>query len=121
MLPLVRLGASRTLPVRPGDLTIAMDVDVAFDGATANHISLGGTALHPRLGAELLVAERVALRGGFNRIQHVKGEGLDLTPSLGAGFRFGRAAIDYGFGDFAGLVADLGYSHRISAQYRFRQ
>jgi hypothetical protein len=121
VLPVMRLGASRTLTVRPGDLTVAMDMDVAFDGATANHISLGGAALHPRLGAELVIAQRLAFRGGFNRIQHVKGEGLDLTPSLGAGFRFGRAAIDYGFGDFAGLVSDLGYSHRISAQYRFRQ
>ncbi|MDE2995392.1 MAG: hypothetical protein OXT73_01430, partial [Bacteroidota bacterium] len=105
----------------PGTLRLALDTDVAFVGATTNHISIGGTALHPRLGAEMVIADRLAFRAGFNRIQHVKGEGLDLTPSLGTGFRWGRAAIDYGFGDFAGLVADLGYSHRISAQYRFKQ
>ena len=119
VLPVIRLGGSRAFAVRPGTLYLALDTDVSFDGATTNNISLGGAALHPRLGAELLIAERVAFRAGFNRIQHVKGEGLDLTPSLGTGFRWGRAAIDYGFGDFAGLVADLGYSHRISAQYRF--
>lgn len=119
VLPVVRLGASRLLEVRPGTLRLAMDTDLAFDGATANHFSVGGMAIHPRLGAELIVAEKIAFRAGFNRIQHVKNEGLDLTPSLGTGFRWGRAAIDYGFGDFAGLVSDLGYSHRISAQYRF--
>lgn len=121
VLPVIRLGASRMIPVRPGTLRLALDTDVAFDGATTNHISIGGAALHPRLGAEMVIADRLAFRAGFNRIQHVKGEGLDLTPSLGTGFRWGRASLDYGFGDFAGLVADLGYSHRISAQYRFKQ
>jgi len=119
VLPVVRMGASRLFDVRPGTLRLALDTDFAFDGATANHLSIGGMALHPRLGAELVVADRVAFRAGFNRIQNVKDEGLDLTPSLGTGFRWGPAAIDYGFGDFAGLVSDLGYSHRISAQYRF--
>lgn len=119
VLPVLRLGASRLFYVRPGTLRLAMDTDVAFDGASANSISAGDVTFHPRLGAELVVAERIAFRAGFNRIQHVSGEGLDLTPSLGTGFRWGRAAVDYGFGDFAGLVSDLGYSHRISAQYRF--
>lgn len=119
VLPVVRLGASRLMDVRPGTLRLAFDTDLSFDGAAANNISLGSMAVHPRIGAELIVAERLAFRAGFNRIQHVEGEGLDLTPSLGTGFRWGRAALDYGFGDFAGLVSDLGYSHRISAQYRF--
>jgi len=119
VLPVVRLGASRLMDVRPGTLRLALDTDLSFDGAAANNISVGSMAVHPRLGAELIVAEQLAFRAGFNRIQLVEGEGLDLTPSLGTGFRWGRAALDYGFGDFAGLVSDLGYSHRISAQYRF--
>jgi len=119
VLPVVRMGASRLFDVRPGTLRLAVDTDLAFDGASANSFSMGSMTMHPRLGVELVVAERIAFRAGFNRIQHVKNEGLDLTPSLGTGFRWGRAAVDYGFGDFAGLVSDLGYSHRISAQYRF--
>lgn len=119
VLPVLRMGASRMLNIRPGTLRLAMDTDIAFDGTSANHFSAGAMSFHPRLGAELVVAQRIAFRAGFNRIQKVEGEGLDLTPSLGTGFRWGRAAIDYGFGDFAGLVSDLGYSHRISAQYRF--
>jgi len=119
VLPVLRLGASRLMDVRPGLLRLAMDMDLSFDGATSYTLSLGSMAMHPRLGAELVVADRVAFRAGFNRIQFVDGEGIDLTPSVGTGFRWGRAALDYGFGDFAGLVSDLGYSHRISAQYRF--
>ncbi len=121
VLPVVRLGASRLTDVGPGRLRLALDTDLSFDGPSANSISLGSMALHPRLGAEYIIAQRLAFRAGFNRIQHVDGEGLDLTPSLGTGFRWGRAAVDYGFGDFAGLVSDLGYSHRISAQYRFSE
>jgi hypothetical protein len=71
------------------------------------------------MGAEYSYADVVAFRAGFNRIQSVDGVGLDLTPSIGAGIRLGQAALDYGFGDFAGLVSDLGYSHRISVQYTF--
>ncbi len=121
VLPVVRMGASRLFDVRPGTIRVSMDMDVAFDGASANQISAGSMNLHPRLGAELVVSDLVSFRAGFNRIQVVDGEGLDITPSLGTGFRWGRAAVDYGFGDFAGLVSDLGYSHRISAHYRFSE
>ena len=34
--------------------------------------------------------------------------GLDIVPSVGAWIRLGPLSIDYGFGDFGGLVSDLG-------------
>ena len=36
---------------------------------------------------------------------------------MGAGVSLSSIAVDYGFGDFGGLVAELGYSHRISVQF----
>lgn len=119
VLPVLRLGASRAWESQRNRVLLALDMDVAFDGQQANSFSAGDASFHPRLGAEYSFADVVAFRAGFNRIQSVKGEGLDFTPSMGAGLKWGRAALDYGFGDFAGLVSDLGYSHRISVQYRF--
>ena len=41
--------------------------------------------------------------------------GINVTPNVGAGLRLNQFSIDYGFGDFAGITSDLGYSHRIAA------
>jgi len=119
VLPVFRFGASRAWTSKRNRILVALDVDVVFDGQQANNLSAGDTSFHPRLGAEYSFADMVAFRAGFNRIQSLEGEGIDMTPSMGAGLKWGRAALDYGFGDFAGLVSDLGYSHRISIQYRF--
>jgi len=121
VLPVLRLGVARAIPLQFGGLLIGFDSDLAFDNYSSNAFSLGSTSIHPRLGAEMHYKNMVFIRGGFNRIQHVKDEGLDLTPSIGAGFMLGSASIDYGFGDFAGLVSDLGYSHRISVKYGFKR
>jgi hypothetical protein len=121
VLPVLRLGVARSFPLQFGGLLVGLDSDLAFDNYTSNALSIGSTSIHPRLGAELNYQQMVFLRAGFNRIQQVKGEGLDLTPSVGAGFMLGTASIDYGFGDFAGLVSDLGYSHRISVKYGFKR
>ena len=119
VLPVLRLGGAHYANLSFGGLLVALDADFAFDNYSVNAISVGSTSIHPRVGAELNYHQIVFLRGGFNRIQTVKGEGLDLTPSVGAGFMLGSAAVDYGFGDFAGLVSDLGYSHRVSVKYGF--
>lgn len=119
VLPVLRFGVAKWFEYSKGRLLLSMDTDVAFDGQSANSFGAGDVSIHPRMGVEYSYADVVAFRAGFNRIQSVNGVGLDLTPSIGAGFRLGQAALDYGFGDFAGLVSDLGYSHRISVQYAF--
>ena len=121
VLPVVRLGAGRTSPILSGVLTLAADLDLAFDGQVANTIDLAGTSLHPRLGAEYRHQDVVSLRAGLARIRQVRGEGLDLTPTVGAGVAYRGFTIDYGFGDFAGLVSELGYSHRVSLSYRLEK
>lgn len=117
VLPVLRLGSARIIPVGPGTVTVSADVDVAFDGQQANAFSAGEVSFHPRLGTEYAWRDLIALRMGLSRIQYVDGDGLDLTPTLGAGLRLERIRMDYGFGDFAGLVSDLGFSHRISVNF----
>lgn len=118
VLPVIRLGAARVAPVGQGELRVETDLDVAFDGQQANAFSAGEASFHPRVGAEYAFRDVVSVRAGLSRIQDTDVEGLDLTPTLGAGVHIDRIHLDYGFGDFAGLVSDLGYSHRISLNFR---
>jgi hypothetical protein len=114
VLPVVRSGVAWEIPMTTGRIVLAGDADLAFDGQSANAISLGGVSIHPRFGAEYTYRGTVAIRGGLSRIRVTDADGLDLTPTVGAGVRVRQFDVDYGFGDFAGLVSDLGYSHRIS-------
>jgi len=119
VLPVIRLGAARVAPIGQGVLRVEADLDLAFDGQQANAFSAGETSFHPRAGAEYAFRDLVSVRAGLSRIQDTDAEGLDITPTLGAGVHIDRIRLDYGFGDFAGLVSDLGYSHRISLNFRF--
>ncbi|MBO6576360.1 MAG: PorV/PorQ family protein [Rhodothermales bacterium] len=119
VLPVARFGVAHTAPAASGTLTFAADLDLAFDGQDANAIDVAGVSLHPRLGAEYAYEGVAFLRAGLARIRQVQGEGLDMSPTVGAGFAFRGIAVDYGFGDFAGLTSALGFSHRVSLSYRF--
>ena len=63
----------------------------------------------------------VAIRAGLSNITNSERFGWSATPTVGAGLRLKQLTVDYGFGDFAGLASDLGYSHRISARLTFWQ
>ena len=117
VLPVLRLGSGYTMGAEPGRLTLAADMDLVFDGTSAQAIDLGdgAVALYPRFGAEYAWRNIVAVRAGISRLLSTESDGLDLSPTVGTGLKIGRFAIDYSFGDFAGLVSALGYSHRISA------
>ena len=122
VLPVVRLGSGLVLPAGSKNaVTLALDLDVAFDGQQANAFNLGELSFHPRLGAEFSFRNLVALRAGINRIALTDNYGLDVVPSVGAGIRLKSLSIDYGFGDFGGLVRDLGYSHRISVHFTWNR
>ncbi len=122
VLPVLRLGSGMIIPVGAGSaVNIGLDLDIAFDGQQADAFNLGELSFHPRAGAEFSFRNVVALRAGINRISQTKSYGLDIVPSAGAGIRLGPLSIDYGFGDFGGLVSDLGYSHRISAHFTWKR
>ena len=121
VLPVVRLGAGYTVPFSQSMLLLAVDMDVAFDGQQAFVLNTGDISYHPRVGVEYVFKEVVALRGGISRLLVSDDLGVDLTPNVGVGLRLNQITIDYGFGDFAGVSSDLGFSHRISARLVLQQ
>jgi hypothetical protein len=76
---------------------------------------------HPRIGAELSIANAVALRAGIGDVAYNDDIGLQLTPSVGAGLAVKEFDVDYAFGDFTGMASDLGYSHRLSLKITMEQ
>ena len=121
VLPVLRLGSGVVFPVGLlNTLTVGLDMDVAFDGQQANAFSAGVLSIHPRAGVEFNFQQILAVRAGINRLAQGS-SGLDIVPSVGAGFRLGSISVDYGFGDFGGLVSELGYSHRISVHYKLQR
>ncbi len=118
VLPVLRLGSGYAVPVRALDLVFGADVDVAFDGYQTYAISLGDLSFHPRIGAEVSYLDRLAVRIGANQLVYEEGVGYRITPTVGAGLSLRRLVVDYSFGDFAGMAADLGYSHRISVRVK---
>ena len=123
VLPVARLGSGVILPLgQNNSFTLGLDVDMAFDGQQANVFNSGDVSFHPRVGGELNIQNVVYLRGGINRVLNSDAYGLDVTPSVGAGLRLNQVAVDYGFGDFAGLSSEIdGYTHRISVQLTLEQ
>ncbi len=117
VLPVVRLGTGYRLVGSESVTTFAVDADLAFDGTSANALDVadGAVAIYPRAGLEHAWRDLIALRAGISRLLVTRSDGLDLSPTVGAGLRVGRFRVDYSFGDFAGLSSELGYSHRISA------
>ena len=117
--PLARLGASTEMALGASfALTAAADVDLGFDGQRANVIDVAGVSLRPRAGAEVLYRNRLALRAGISDVTTNADFGTQITPTVGAGLKLGALDVDYSFGDFGGLSAELGYSHRVSVGYR---
>ena len=122
VLPVVRLGAGYTMPLQQESaLMFAVDMDIAFDGQQAFVLNTGDISYHPRVGVEYLFKNVVALRGGISRVLVSDDFGLDVTPTVGAGLRLNQISVDYGFGDFAGISSDLGFSHRIAARLVLQQ
>ena len=122
VLPVARLGAATVFPLSEDvGLTAAADVDLAFDGQSANVIDVGDGAVsfRPRLGAELSYRDVLAFRAGIADVATSERFGTQITPSVGAGVQLGPLAVDYGFGDFGGLASELGFAHRVSLAYRF--
>jgi hypothetical protein len=118
VLPVLRLGSGYRMGFGGAHVvTAGIDLDVAFDGYSANALSAGDLSFHPRIGAEYIFSDVVAFRAGLGRIAYSDRFGWDIVPSVGTGLRLGQLRLDYAFGDFAGMVSDLGYSHRISAVF----
>ena len=118
VLPVARLGASTRLDLTEDiGTTLAADLDLGFDGQSANVLDAAGVSFRPRLGGELTFKDAIAFRAGIADVTTNEEFGTQITPSVGAGFKLGGLALDYGFGDFGGLQSELGYAHRVSVAY----
>lgn len=116
MLPLARLGSGYVFELGDNSFAMGLDVDLAFDGQRSYALNTGDVSYHPRVGAEYSYKGIVALRAGVGDITKSERFGWSASPTVGAGLRLNQLHVDYGFGDFAGLASDLGFSHRISAR-----
>ncbi|MEL6616206.1 MAG: hypothetical protein AAFQ43_10735, partial [Bacteroidota bacterium] len=113
-----RLGAATQVPLSDDiGVTLATDLDLGFDGQSANVLDAGGVSLRPRVGAEVDYRGILALRAGIADVTTSDRFGTQATPTVGVGLNAGRFDIDYGFGDFAGVQGDLGVSHRVSLRF----
>ena len=120
VLPLARFGAATVIPLSDDvGFTAAADLDLGFDGQSANVFDAGGVSLRPRIGGELTYRDVLSFRAGIADVATSETFGTQLTPSVGTGVRLGALDVDYGFGDFGGIASDLGYAHRVSLSYRF--
>lgn len=116
LLPVARLGSGYVLGIGDNSVTVGFDVDLAFDGQRSYALNTGDVSYHPRMGAEYSYKGIVALRAGVGDITKSERFGWSASPTVGAGLRLNQLNVDYGFGDFAGLASDLGFTHRISAR-----
>ena len=121
VLPVVRFGSGFIFPTGENAFTLGFDMDVAFDGQQAFVPNIGEVSFHPRLGGEFSFRDVIFFRAGINRLTYSEELGVDVTPSVGTGLNLRQVSLDYGFGDFAGVVSDLGYSHRISLRLTLEQ
>lgn len=121
VLPVLRLGSAYTFTPGAHRLTVAADADLTFDHQRAYVVHAGPVSIQPRFGAEFDFRQVIAFRAGVSRFTVLPEGGVSVTPTLGAGLRLAQLHLDYGFGDFAGITADLGFTHRISARLTLEQ
>lgn len=103
ILPSAVLGGAWSADLKSVNarVTLAADMEGHFETrGSAEQISAGPLSAQPHVGAEYLISNTVALRGGYN------GDAL----TYGAGIRFSWLNINAAFQNHN----DLGFSHRIS-------
>ncbi len=104
-------------------LLLAMDMEIRFDGLeSAAYWSGGTTSFDPHMGLELILANAVFLRAGFDR-----GFGFEEYGTLGGGLKLAgmgeglwglpisELSLDYAFGNHI----DLDGSHRVGMSLAF--
>jgi hypothetical protein len=93
-------------------LTIAASAETRFENrGEADQYASGSLSTNIHTGAELALAGKVFLRGGFD-------SGWDTNDvTMGAGFRLNRLTVDYAYaGDELGIDEE---THRVSVTARF--
>ena len=122
VIPVARFGSGAVWPVGEHQVSVGVDVDMAFDGQQAFAPNIGDVSFHPRMGGAFSYKGVAELRAGVSRLQVGDEIGVDLSPTIGAGVDLDQVSLAVSFGDFTGITADdLGFTYRISAQLRLEQ
>lgn len=114
VLPTMKIGIGRFFQFGDIDLLTLFDTDIRIEGRRTYFINTGNVSYEPHLGAEITYKKTISLRMGLTDVLTDRERNLYLSPTVGAGFRFRAIDIDYGFGSFGGMSAELGYTHRLS-------
>ncbi len=120
VLPSIKLGVSKNFVFNDFDLITAIDTDLLFENRQAYYINAGKMSIEPHVGAELTYKDIISFRTGVTDFITDPEGGFSVSPTLGLGLKFLKFNLDYGFASFAGISSNLGYTHRISLQYKFR-
>jgi len=115
-IPSVRFGAATWKQFDDYKVTVALDILSHFDGRQTYHFNTGPVSFQPHLGSEFSYKEILFLRLGMTDVYTDRNSNFYASPTVGTGFRVNKLFIDYAFNSFAGITADLGYTHRISAK-----
>jgi hypothetical protein len=103
ILPSIAVGGSwnRSVSALNARIGVAADLDGHFESrGQAELVSAGPLSVEPRVGAEYIIANTVALRGGMNGRQ----------PAFGAGLRLAMVNVNAAFQNHT----DLGWTNRVS-------
>jgi len=119
VLPSIKLGVSKNFNFNDFDLITAIDTDLLFENRQAYYINAGKMSIEPHVGAELTYKDVISFRTGVTDFITDPEGGFSVSPTLGLGLQFLKFNLDYGFASFAGASSNLGYTHRISLQYKF--
>lgn len=119
--PMVKMGFGRIFDIGNVSVTAALDTDFRFEGRKAYYLNWGNMSLEPHAGVEVGYRELVFVRAGLTDLNTDLEGNYYISPTLGAGLQIGTIMLDYGFGSFAGMSSDLGFTHRISLKIGFKE
>lgn len=122
--PSMTPGVSYTYRVNENlDATLAMDLEVTFDGRRNTLIQTDGLSMEPHLGLELSSRDILFLRAGVSSIQSRKkinnpdANEYFVQPNMGIGLQLGRIGIDYALAFLNESDGKSSLSHVFSASY----
>lgn len=121
VMPTVKTGFGRYFDFGRVRMTTALDFDLRFEGRKAYYVNMGNMSIEPHFGVEFGYNDVVFLRAGLTDLHTDPDGSYYISPTLGAGLQVGTIFLDYGFGSFSGMAADLGFTHRISLKIGIKQ
>mgnify|MGYP006275238239 CR=1 FL=1 len=123
-LPKFILAVSRSFTIKEKFHILAeANVDLTTDGKRNVLVKTDFISMDPHLGLEVDYKRMFFVRGGFINLQKETLEDRNkasytVQPTIGAGLRINRLAIDYAYTNLGG-VSQVPYSHIVSLSYGF--